>query len=71
MTAGSMHVSISVKRNELTNVLASDLIPRNIFTEYLSRSIRLFLLLMDLELWIWLTSFGVAGDTTQVVYPSG
>jgi len=39
ITVGSLHVSISVEGNELTNVLASDLIPHNIFTEYLSRSI--------------------------------
>lgn len=39
INADSMLVSISIEGNELTTILASDLIPRNIFTEYLSRSI--------------------------------
>ena len=39
ISARSLQVSITVEGSELTTVSASDLIPRNIFTEYLSRSI--------------------------------
>ena len=39
ISAATMNVSISVEGNELATVLTSDLIPRNIFTAYLSRSI--------------------------------
>jgi len=35
----TMNVSISMEGNNLTTVLASDLIPRNVFTAHLSRSI--------------------------------
>ena len=39
VSAVTWNVSISVEGNELATVLTSDLIPRNVFTAYLSRSI--------------------------------
>lgn len=65
ISAATLQVNISVLGNDIANVLINDLVPRNVFTAYLSRSI----MNVVFAFWPWSSGCGLPSLATQVAMP--